>query len=145
MINTLIVVIMKDWQMVLLGAAGLLTSCGASVRTPDIRGQWEITRAQSGSIVEPDETPYIVFGDSGEFSGNNSVNLFFGQYRLEGGGLRLSDIGVTKRLGQSVGTENSINEALDGIRGVQGKGDTLMLVDRRGRELLMLVRRGEVE
>ncbi len=135
---------MKVWQIVPFVVVGLLTSCGSSVNTPDIRGQWVIARDRSGSIVAPDETPYIMFGDSGEFSGNNSVNLFFGQYKLDGGRLTFSNIGVTQRLGQSVDTEVSINEALDETRGVAGDGDTLILIDRMGREVLTLVRQGEV-
>lgn len=124
-------------------AATLAAACGTAKSNvaEQLTGEWAIENAL-GVSTENAETPaFINFEKGGKLNGNASVNTFFGDYKLDGNKLKLGNIGMTRMMGASMEIEDAVTAALNKTASVEINGDSAVILDAEGAQVLVLVRK----
>lgn len=108
---------MKKSMIACIAAALALTAC-ASQKSADITGTWLIDEAMGTSTEAGMNQAFITFDGDGKINGNASVNLFNGDYSIKGNELKLSNIAMTKMMGENMEIEDAVTEALNTVASV---------------------------
>jgi len=129
-------------KKILLAMASILafTACGSNAANTDIIGKWNIESAMGVSTENAENRAFIEFTKDGEINGNASVNYFNGSYKLKGETLTFGAIGMTKMMGASMDIEDLITEALNSTTSITIDGDTAIVKNSDGLEVMALVR-----
>ncbi len=125
------------------GAVNVKASASTNVASlkESIVGSWAIDKALDTSTETAEEQPFISFEENGRMNGNASVNLFFGGYILGGSdSLRLDNVGMTRKLGQSMDVERAITEAINTLCRMRVEGERAYCLNEEGDTLLWLTR-----
>ncbi len=127
-----------------LAVALTLASCGGTKNVfidGGLTGSWAIERALDTDTAGSEEETWISFGEDGRMNGCAGVNLFFGEYALEGSQLSLSNVGMTRRLGASMDVERAVTEAINTLKTVSISKDKAYCLGEEGDTLLWLRRK----
>ena len=75
----------------------LLTACGGSSGTHDIKGtSWTVSTI-GGQTTVPGAEPTIAFGRDGTISGSTGCNTYSGTYTVDGDKLAVSQLAMTRK------------------------------------------------
>ncbi len=123
-----------------LAAVLILAACGSknTTKSADITGKWEIKEAMGLKTTKADAKPFINFEKDGTVTGNASVNIFSGSYKLSGNKLTLSNIGITKMMGINMEVEDSVISAINSVASVQVKDSNILVQDSKGKTVMVL-------
>ena len=138
--NTLKITLMAAAAALMTAASSCTASKGANAAA-DIKGSWNITEACGISTAKGDSQAEITFADGGKVNGNASVNTFFGSYTLNGQKLQLSNMGMTRMMGQSMDIERAVTKARDTAATVSISGSTATVTDASGTVVMRLTRK----
>lgn len=131
----------------ILAAAAIMTLGGCSSQKSvgesgtSLLGKWMITKAMGRGVENADTKPYIEFAKDGRFNGNASVNSFFGDYRVNGKGIKMEHVGMTRMMGASMDVEDAVTKALNSTTTIEVKKNNAALKDKGGKVVLMLKKR----
>lgn len=132
----------KKLNYIALAVAGLaLMSCGKNI---SLGGEWLIDTVGQEKVVTSEKTPFLEFDESSsEVHGCLGVNIVNGRYALDGSGLSFDGLGMTMMAGlpQDMEVEYRIQQAIESVASVKASGNTLVLLDGNGSELLTLVKK----
>lgn len=117
-----------------------LTGCTSqkSIEKQDITGEWAIQKAMGISTLKGENPAFINFDKNGKMNGNTSVNLFSGEYKLDGQKLTLSQIGMTRRMGESMEIEDSITRALNAVASMKAENGKLYIFNAKKDTIMVL-------
>ncbi len=127
-----------------LATAFILASCGGTKNVfidGGLTGSWAIERAAGTETAGSEEETWISFSDDGRINGCAGVNLFFGEYSLDGSQLSLSNVGMTRKLGASMDVERAVTDAINTLKTVSVARDRAFCFSEEGDTLLWLVRK----
>jgi heat shock protein HslJ len=100
--------------------------------------EWKLIEAHGRTVRN--SLAGIEFSENGSrFTGNTGCNQMFGSFDLKGRNIDFQGIGATKKMCKMMPgslTENDFLKALRATSRLDRSGDTLRLMDRRGRNLL---------
>ncbi len=105
---------------------------------------WKLTEVNGQPIVVTDGTrePNLVLqGQDSRFAGSGGVNRLMGGYTLDGTSLTFSNAASTMMAGppEAMAQEQTIVQALPGVRGYGIDGDQLTLLDETGQPVIKAV------
>ena len=131
--------------MMAAAVAAVVTSCAPTKSAVEpISGKWRIVSACGVSTAEGEEPAFIAFGDSGKVYGNSSINRFFGSYSQDGASLSIGEgLGMTMRMGAHPEIEQAVQKGLSQVASFAIDGDSALLKDKNGENVLVLVRENE--
>lgn len=97
------------------------------------------------STEQGEEDTFIEFDANGKINGNTSVNVFNGEYKLEGENLTLSNIGMTRMMGASMDVEGAVTEALNHTATVKAEGEKILVFNDKKDTVMVLTKWTEKE
>ena len=117
-----------------------MLSCSTS--NNDIIGQWSIKEAMGKGTNHPENlnTAFINFGKDGKVNGNATVNVFNGEYTINGEKLELRNIGMTRMMGANMDAEDAITKAINTTASIKIKGNTATVYDAQNNVVMKLDR-----
>lgn len=121
----------------------VMASCSASKGTAasaSVKGSWAITEACGMSTAKGMNPAEITFEDS-KMHGCTSINNFFGDYKLSGKKLQLTNVGMTRMMGHPIEVEDAVTQALNSAATVSVSGDSATIFDASGKAVMHLTRK----
>lgn len=122
-------------SLLMLGSCG---TCKKQNMETDITGTWTIVEAMGKSTAGGDSEAVITFDNEGKLNGNASVNAFFGDYKFKTGTLSFSNVGMTRRMGQSMDIEASVIQAVNKSATISIDGNSAVISDKNGKKVMTL-------
>lgn len=107
----------------------------------ELTGNWKVEQIMGQPSV--DYSPVqINFEENGRLTGNNSCNLFFGTYKVDGSQLTLTPGGATMKacVDSLMAQEKLFNLALPQVKSAEMKNGKLILEGSAGKSLLVLTK-----
>lgn len=88
---------------------GLLVSCnfGSNNENTIVNSKW-VLDSMDFDVVNAEEIPYFIVGDSSKVTGYSGCNNFFGEYEMSKDSLKFNITGTTMRLCQDGGLEQKM-------------------------------------
>ncbi|GEM_PF-426371 len=126
--------------LVLAGCAGQKT-----IENIDLTGKWAIESAMGVSTENAENPAFISFEDKGRIHGNASVNIFNGEYKLDGQRLSLTNIGMTRMMGASMEIEDAITEAINQVASVATADGRAYFFNAKNDTIMKLVKEDETQ
>ncbi len=118
-------------------------SCSASkgtATTIKVNGSWAITEACGVSTAKGMSPAEITF-EGNKVHGCTSINNFFGDYKLSGNKIQLTNVGMTRMMGHPIEVEDAVTQALNSAATVSVNGDSATISDASGKVVMHLKRK----
>lgn len=136
--------------MMMASCAGTKKVSNDMIPISDLNGEWNILRAGDEIVkAQPgEETPFLGFKtESSRVYGNAGCNNLMGTYETtdKPGSISLSGLASTMMMCPQMDVEDFIKRKLAEVEGFRrGPGNTVMLVDKKGKTVVLLGKRSPV-
>lgn len=128
---------MKKTLLTIAAIAALSACCNCTTENA-LAGKWNIESAMGTSTEGAENQAFIEFSENGSLSGNASVNIFNGSYKLDGENLTLENIGMTKMMGASMEIEDAVTAALNATATVSINGEQAFVLNETKDTVMVL-------
>ncbi|MGM9713135.1 MAG: META domain-containing protein [Prevotella sp.] len=136
-------------KTIVMTLTGIMMLCSCATRTissdniSPLIGKWAIVEAMQKGVDGAEKAPFIQFKNDGQINGNASVNSFFGGYKVDGGKVSFSNLGMTRMFGKSMDIEDNISKAIGATATIEVKKDGAVMKDKDGKVVMRLKRQAE--
>lgn len=123
--------------------AAFTVSCAGSKNAtgiPSLGGKWNIIKVDGTAIGQMETTPFLEFDTvKKQVHGNAGCNIINGGYTQNDNTLKFGDMMRTMMMCPDMPTEDKIINAINKVNKFKaGEDNTIVLVDKAGKELLVL-------
>jgi heat shock protein HslJ len=132
-------------SLFVLGLAIAFASGPGSVNAEDVPidlvGKWRVETV-AGAAADPDVKTWLEFENAGTVGGSGGCNSVFGPLRLDGGGLKIGPLAVTRKAcpPKVMGQERDFLKAIPTVRqySLRFENQVLILMNGSGDEVVVL-------
>lgn len=115
----------------ILGGVGSCDSQGEGVKLKDVKWGLESMNGEKVSLSDPDGKMFIQFDIAEKrVNGRAACNRFFGNFELDGAGLKFSPMGATRMACPDMSVETAFFQMLSKVDGYHIKEDSLSFLSK---------------